>query len=324
MALLNDQTVMSRRVRGCVRWAMDPRIEEIALRQFSLVAYRQARAAGLSKDAVVHLHDRGDLVRVRRGLSRLAGVAPSWRQEVMGAVLSAGEPAWASHDTALRLSGFAGLDADPIEITVPLERRTRVPGVWVHRSGTLEASDLREIDGIPTLSVARTIADLSGRLEVNELERLVDDGLRRGVLNLRALDRVTRRLARIAPGRSPQRLAQVLADRVPGYHASGSELEDRVLAAIVGAGLPVPVRQHKVVVGSHTYYVDLAYPERLIAIEVDGFAFHSGRNAFDADRRRQNDLAAAGWIVLRFTSKSTVEEIVKAVRDLLFGHSVGL
>lgn len=53
----------------------------------------------------------------------------------------------------------------------------------------------------------------------------------------------------------------------------------------------------------HTYRVDYAIigQTSFIAIELDGFAFHSSRNAFSYDRLRQNDLHAAGWITVRFS-----------------------
>lgn len=61
--------------------------------------------------------------------------------------------------------------------------------------------------------------------------------------------------------------------------------------------------QHDVPWAGHTYRVDYAIigQTSLIAIELDGFAFHSGRNAFSYDRLRQNDLHAAGWITVRFS-----------------------
>ncbi|MDY6999413.1 MAG: DUF559 domain-containing protein, partial [Actinomycetota bacterium] len=49
------------------------------------------------------------------------------------------------------------------------------------------------------------------------------------------------------------------------------------------------------------YRVDVGFPEPRVAIEVDGFAFHSGPEAFEVDRRRQNDIVLLGWQVLRFT-----------------------
>jgi very-short-patch-repair endonuclease len=48
--------------------------------------------------------------------------------------------------------------------------------------------------------------------------------------------------------------------------------------------------------------LDLAYPKKMIAIEADGFEFHSSLVDFLRDRARQNALVALGWRVLRFTS----------------------
>ena len=91
-----------------------------------------------------------------------------------------------------------------------------------------------------------------------------------------------------------------------------------MLQAIVGAGLPEPVRQLRVVVDDRVYFLDLAYPQVKLAIEVDGFEYHRGRGVFDRDRSRQNDLVRAGWTVLRFTSQSSDDEIVAAVREFVF------
>ena len=47
--------------------------------------------------------------------------------------------------------------------------------------------------------------------------------------------------------------------------------------------------------------VDVGFPGPKVAIEVDGFAFHSGPVEFQVDRERQNNIALLGWQVLRFT-----------------------
>ena len=288
--------------------------------QLSLISDRQARGVGLSAAAVRHRVESGRWTRVRSGVYAAAGAPKSWERDVLAALLDAGEPAWASHSTSARLWPLAGVWDGDIEISVLLERRPRVDGVRVHRTGTLLESDLRTIKGVPVLSPARTIADISTRVTVEQLGSIVDDALRRGVLTLRGLDRVVRHLHRRAPGRSPKALNSVLTDRVPGYHPSGSDLEDWVIECLVEGGLQPPERQYKVTIDGRTYYVDLAYPGVRLAIEVDGFEFHRARDVFDADRRRQNDLVAAGWTVLRFTSRSTAREIVEAVRTFLFGR----
>ena len=52
------------------------------------------------------------------------------------------------------------------------------------------------------------------------------------------------------------------------------------------------------------YYVDAGFREQKIALEFDGFAFHSSQEAFHADRVRDIALLKAGWIVAHFTEKS--------------------
>jgi very-short-patch-repair endonuclease len=49
-------------------------------------------------------------------------------------------------------------------------------------------------------------------------------------------------------------------------------------------------------------YIDVAFPEQKVAVEVDGRTAHGPwSDRFDDDRERQNALVAAGWRVLRFT-----------------------
>jgi very-short-patch-repair endonuclease len=63
------------------------------------------------------------------------------------------------------------------------------------------------------------------------------------------------------------------------------------------------------------YRVDVGFPGPKVAIEVDGFAFHSGPAEFQIDRERQNAIALLGWQVLRFTWLDLTEypERVEAV-----------
>ena len=49
------------------------------------------------------------------------------------------------------------------------------------------------------------------------------------------------------------------------------------------------------------YKIDIAFGVQRVAIEVDGWAFHSDPEAFNNDRRRQNYLILHRWQVLRFT-----------------------
>lgn len=68
------------------------------------------------------------------------------------------------------------------------------------------------------------------------------------------------------------------------------------------AGLPEPVRQHTIYDrGRFVARVDFAYPHAKLAIEADGYRYHSGRARFESDRARLNALTALGWRVIHVT-----------------------
>jgi very-short-patch-repair endonuclease len=66
--------------------------------------------------------------------------------------------------------------------------------------------------------------------------------------------------------------------------------------------------------------IDLAFVDLRIAIEVDGFAYHSDRSRFQRDRSRQNLLVGLGWTVLRFTWEDVTrrpDEVIQMIRAAL-------
>ncbi len=78
------------------------------------------------------------------------------------------------------------------------------------------------------------------------------------------------------------------------------------------------VPQAEVEVDGHRYRIDyeLRGAERSVAVELDGFEFHGTRQAFSYDRLRQNDLHAAGYLVLRFSYDSIRSETRRCVEQL--------
>ncbi len=114
----------------------------------------------------------------------------------------------------------------------------------VHRSRTLRACDLVVLDGLPVTTVARTPVDLAGILAPHPLRRVVH---RAEMLRLLDAAQVAELLARGRPrGARALRLALAsLAAADP--EVARSELEERFLALVAAAGLPLPgtnVRVH--------------------------------------------------------------------------------
>jgi very-short-patch-repair endonuclease len=54
--------------------------------------------------------------------------------------------------------------------------------------------------------------------------------------------------------------------------------------------------------------VDAYWPQHNLVVEVDGFAYHGNRAAFERDRRKDAALTAAGLRVVRITWRRLVHE----------------
>lgn len=92
-----------------------------------------------------------------------------------------------------------------------------------------------------------------------------------------------------------------------------------VLTPAVSSGILTYVTpQQEVIVEDRRYYMDYAIvgSELRIAVELDGYEFHSDRVTFSSDRLRQNDLHATGWIVVRFSYDAIRESTGRCVSQL--------
>jgi hypothetical protein len=287
-------------------------IGPVARGQHGLITTEQLRHAGISPGQQRWLVVDGALVAIRTSVYRMAGVAPTWQQSALAAVLAAGPGAVASHATAAALWDLQAVDrhpSGPLHVTAP--RRIRMTGVSAHRQ-LLPPGFLRTRRGIPVTSAERTIFDLSGSLAAGELGGCVDDALRRRLIRLERLRRLVEEAS--GRGRRPTRaLRQVLADRIPGYDPGGSDSERRMDRLWDRLGLPPAERQYAVSAGGHRYVLDRAIPDLKIGVEWNGFGTHGSRSGFDHDSDRRADLTAAGWHMVDFTSRSSPDRLVAAV-----------
>jgi very-short-patch-repair endonuclease len=293
-----------------------------AARQHALVTLEQARVCGFTDDAIRRRVEAGRWRRLRHAVYLLNGAPETWEQTALAAVLASGPAAVASHSTAAVLWGLPNvLHEVTFEVSTPRPRRVRQPGVRVHRTMKFLEMEHALRRDIPVTSVARTLVDLSGSMSVQQLGIATDFARRERDLRLVELQRC---IAGLAParGRKPTRIHAVLRARLERHDETDSGLEMRVLRAIVNAGLPEPVQQYRVDIGSRWRRIDLSYPELKLAIEVDGWTHHGPRSAFDADRARDNELAIIGWDRLHFTSSFTDKQIGETVAAKLaaLGH----
>ena len=112
-------------------------------------------------------------------------------------------------------------------------------------------------------------------------------------------------------------MRELLAERTTGYDPGGSDPEVRMIRAVIAAGLPRPVQQHRIRLGGRSYRLDGAYPEYRVALEYEGFDFHTSRTAFDDRYERDRALRLADWLVVYVTNRTSPSRIVGDVRTAL-------
>lgn len=100
-----------------------------------------------------------------------------------------------------------------------------------------------------------------------------------------------------------------------------SPLEGRLLEQIIEAGVPEPQREFRFH-PTRKWRFDFAWPDAMIAVEVEGAVFSGGRHSrgagMVADMDKYNTAALLGWTVLRvasphITKGEAIEWIIEAV-----------
>jgi hypothetical protein len=218
------------------------------------------------------------------------------RTSARAALIAGPDGAIASHLLAGHLHRLQGLPAlvHP-ELTVAQAiGGYSTAGLVVHRTATLEAAP-RPVQGFPATTAARTLADLSPTLTLEQLVSAMDSALRMGTVSKGQLEDICLRWV----GRPGVRL---LSKATPlSAVGSDSPLETRIRLVLIGGGLPEPTLQIVVVVDGDTYRIDMGYLGPQVAVEGDGRDPHERPDALFKDRQRQNALTNAGWQPLRFT-----------------------
>lgn len=182
---------------------------------------------------------------------------------------------------------------------VPPGDRRRRPGVRIYRT-ELQRDEVTKLDAIPVTTAARTLFDLARSISGRDLEQAVAEALARRVTDRACIEAIAKRYARRPAAR--RLMALMGSDQEPALARSAAE--EALLLLIRRAGLPHPEMNVRV----HGFEVDLYWRAEGLVAEMDGFAFHASRRSFEADRRRDAMLAAAGLRVMRVTWRQLQNE----------------
>jgi very-short-patch-repair endonuclease len=280
----------------------DRRIAALAALQRGRVSREQLLAAGVPDGAMYRLTRNARLHRLHLGVYAVGHTAPTPLGAETAALLACGDGAVLSHTSAALVWGMLGENhVDTIiHVTVPGRHGPCPEGVCVHRTSTLGTADVRVRHGLPVTSPARTGLDLADLLSQRDLDRAVDEALVQRLTSRSVLERT----AAAATGRrgTPLLVRALARHAIP--QVTRSEAEKRLLAMIRAAGLPEPEVNARMA----GFEVDFLWRRQRLAIEVDGFKYHSSRPAFERDSAKGNKLVAAGLALMRVTWWQMEEE----------------
>lgn len=292
-------------------------IDRIAQEQHGLVTSEQAvKALGPGrKDRWVA---QRRLVSTQPRVFRVQGAPQTWHQQVLAAQLATA--GIVSHRSAAELWGLTQRTGY-IDVSVRGDRKLLLrPPAILHRIGDLHPELAVEREGLRITDPVRTVIDLGLVLPAWGVRDALSRGLTTRLLTIGDIERLRDALGR--QGRNGTGIIRlILEERLLMSGTEESVLEARFHDLVRRHELPPVSIQHEVWhAGRFVARVDAAYPELLIAIEVDGFSAHSSPDAFQRDRTRQNRLVALGWTVLRFTWADVVQrpaEVAQTIRTAL-------
>lgn len=224
---------------------------------------------------------------------------------IRAAVWSLGPRATASGLAAAWWHDVTKYPPESVEVTVPRVSNHRPRFGTRIRRRDLGPADIVERRGLRVTSLPLTVVEAAARKGGGA--KLMDSALQRHV-ELRQLWRAHLRNKGRHGSPVARRLLIAAAD---GARSAAERLLVKLLREAKITGWKANRRVGR-------YVVDVAFPGSKIAIETDGWAFHSDQEDFQRDRVKQNELALLGWQVLRFTWLDLTEYPQRVVAEIAF------
>lgn len=269
-----------------------------AVRDHGGLATRQQLLDRVPRQVLDSYVARRHLVRVFPRVYRLRDGGEDDGTTLRAALLHAGPAAALSHTTALAVWGLRTLDR-PLHLTVDQRvKRAGAPGLLVHRRLRFdpESSQCVRRQGLLTTTLPRTVIDSWPLLPPAERRPLALEVTNRGLVTATHLGEALAERPNVAGRRGLRQTIDLIAD------GCRSELEAHgILNVFRHRSLPPSVGQYQVQLPTHRIKLDRSWPEVKLAVELDGAQHHTSPADRRKDLARDRELAALGWVVLRFT-----------------------
>ena len=277
--------------------------EQLVARQAGVVSLAQAVACGMSAATVRRRVREGIWGRVHPQVFLVGGHRYTDEARIRAVALWAG-PAGAICGPAAAF-WHRMLERAPatVDLTVPARAKPKPqPGVRIRRRD-LYTADVTRLGGIRV--AAKPFAALEAAVALPDGSTVLDRALQKHVRFPAVYRSFCRNMGRSGSS-AAGRLLVAAADRAD---SAAERLLVQLLrdARITGWVLGHPLGP---------YRIDLAFPARKVAIEVDGWAYHVDPDRFRNDRRKGNYITRTGWDLLRFTWHGLHGEPVRSVREV--------
>ncbi|HEY3833513.1 MAG TPA: type IV toxin-antitoxin system AbiEi family antitoxin domain-containing protein [Acidimicrobiia bacterium] len=273
----------------------------VAESQYGVLTVAQAASVGVAEHKVRYQTHVGRLEVVRPGVLRVAGAPLTPRQRAKAVTLWLGPDSAISHETGarlLRLDMAATTRDVHVSVLGDTSKARRAADVVAHRTRLLPDRHRIFVDGIPATAAARTVIDLAGQCDGEELDALAESARRLGLMSIAELERT---MADCGQRRGRASVARYL-DYLGSHPALESRLEVRTAGLLRRSGLEPWVGQHRIrAADGRVFRVDFAWPARQLAVECDGYRWHGRYAVWKRDRRRIAAIERLGWRVLIVT-----------------------
>jgi hypothetical protein len=281
--------------------------------QSRVVSRQQARDAGWPQGTIDARLRSGIWQRLHRGTYATFTGDLSRDAKLWAAVLAAGLGAALSHETAAEVDGLIDKPIRQIHISVPAERRPcrrKIRGVVIHRSRCL-VPEWQPPWHLPRTTVEDTVLDLVAEAHsFDDAYGWISKAVGRRLTSPQSLSKALARRSRI---RWRAWITVALEDAADGVH---SPLERNYIYGVERAhGLPTARRQAKRRHGSGTRYLDNAYEEYGLCVELDGLAAHPAEGRW-RDTHRDNANLVQGTQTLRYGWPDATENRCQTAADV--------
>jgi very-short-patch-repair endonuclease len=269
---------------------------------------------GFTPKGVKHRVASGRLHPISKGVYAVGRPELTPHGRWMAAVLVCGDEAMLSHRSAAQLWGIGHEEGNRIDVTV--RRRTEIhrKGLKVRARPSLDAGSVVVRHGIPVTDPVQTLIDLATELRPLRLERAVNEADKLDLVDPEAL----RAALDAYVGMPGVKTLRTMLDRHT-FRLSDSDLEVLFRPLSLAAGFPLPLTKHHLL----GYEVDFFFPDHGLIVETDGLRYHRTPSQQARMVRRDQEHAAAGFRILRFThwqiahAPNEVTDVLRRIRRVL-------